>query len=246
MPVFCSPKTRFQRWGRRLIIIGVASFLVIAFSPLGKLIMMPLEDRFPQVRAESAQPAAQRPTGIIVLGGTVHMHVTNQRGVPSLFSGAERIIEAVKVARKFPKARILLVGGTNTVAENETSDAAIVKQVMIDLGIDPARIQTEENSRNTSQNARFAKRLARPKAGENWWLITSAYHMPRAIGCFRAVEWPVTAYPVDYYTGDKTSRFDPFYFALDGVTITDIAAKEWLGLLVYRLTGRSSALFPGP
>lgn len=243
---FLLTKTRFQRWGRRLVIFGAIGFLAIAFSPLGRLVMMPLEDRFPQIKAEHTLPAAKQPTGIIVLGGAVHMDVTNQRGVPSLVSGAERIFEAVKIAVKYPQTRIVLVGGTNTVADNPTADSTIVKKMMIDLGVDPARIETETRSRNTWQNAKFAKQLAKPKKGETWWLITSAFHMPRAIGCFRAAEWPVTAYPVDYYTGDKTSQFDPFYFALDGVTITDIAAKEWLGLLVYRLTGRSSALFPGP
>ncbi len=77
-------------------------------------------------------------------------------------------------------------------------------------------------------------------------MVTSAYHMPRAMGTFRQAEFEVTAYPVDYYTGGETSRFSPFYYAMDGVTITDTAAKEWLGLIVYKLTGRSSGFFPQP
>ncbi len=239
-------KTRFQRWGRRFIVIGIVGFLAIAFSPLGRQLMIPLEDRFPQIKAENPIAEAAQPDGIIVLGGTIHMRVSDQRGVPSIVSGAERIFEAVKIARKYPSARIILVGGPNTVGDNPTADSTVVKKMMIDLGIEPARLETETRSRNTWQNAEMAKQLAKPKKGETWWLITSAYHMPRAIGCFRAAAWPVTAYPVDYFTGGETSRFAPFYYALDGVTITDTAAKEWLGLLVYKATGRSSALFPGP
>ena len=156
----------------------------------------------------------------------------------------ERIIEAVKLAKRFPNARIILAGGPNTIASNPTPDSVIVKQLMTDMGINPERIEVEGRSRNTWQNAVLAKKLANPKPDENWYLVTSAYHMPRAIGCFRQVGFQVKAYPVDYLTGGEKTRFWPFYYALDGVTITDIATKEWVGLLAYWLTGRVSSIYP--
>ena len=174
------------------------------------------------------------------------MHISEYRGVPSIVSGAERIIEAVKLAKYAPNARIVLSGGPNTISSKPTADSVVVKQLMIDMGVDRARIETDERSRNTWQNALYAKDIAQPKPGQNWLLVTSAYHMPRAIGCFRRAGFTVTAYPVDYLTGGRKTQFWPFYYALDGVTITDIAAKEWVGLLAYWLTGRLSTPFPRP
>ena len=235
-------KLNRPKLGKFCVNFGVIALLLIAFSPLGRQLMIPLEDRFPLITINQLE--GEKVDGIIVLGGTIHMYVSDQRGVPSIVSGAERIIEAVKLAHKFPKARIVLAGGPNTVLANPTADATIVKQLMVDMKVDPARIEVEKNSRNTYQNALFAKKMSQPKKGENWLLVTSAYHMPRAIGCFRNVGFNVKAYPVDYHTGGEKSRFSPFYYALDGVTITDTATKEWLGLLVYWATGRSSSFFP--
>jgi uncharacterized SAM-binding protein YcdF (DUF218 family) len=100
----------------------------------------------------------------------------------------------------------------------------------------------ERYSRNTAENAAFTKQLVHPKAGEHWLLVTSGYHMPRAIGTFRKVGFPVDAYPVDWRIGPFVSINT---LAL-GLTNTDIAMHEWAGLLVYWLSGRSSELFPGP
>lgn len=237
-------RTRFKKYGKPMIKTGAVLLLLIAFSPLGRQIMLPLEDRFPLITFEQQK---QKPVdGIVVLGGTIQMVVSDQRGVPSIVSGAERIFEAVKLAHHFKQARIVLSGGPNSILDNPTADAEIVKQLMIDMGIKPERIEVEGKSRNTYQNAMFAKDMAKPKPGENWLLITSAYHMPRSMGVFRQVGFSVSPYPVDYYLGGEKSRFSPFYYALDGVTVTDTAAKEWLGLLVYKLTGRSNAYFPKP
>jgi len=49
------------------------------------------------------------------------------------------------------------------------------------LGVDKSRLLMERSSRNTEENAKFSKVLAAPKSGERWWLVTSAYHMPRAL-----------------------------------------------------------------
>ncbi|MEP3477480.1 MAG: YdcF family protein [Hyphomicrobiales bacterium] len=237
-------KTRWEKTGKLAVKVGAIGVLLVAFSPFGRQLMIPLEDRFSLITFEEQKK--KKVDGIVVLGGTVHMYVSDQRGVPSIVSGAERIIEAVKLATHFKEAKIVLSGGPNTFVKNPTPDAVIVKQLMVDMGIDAKRILVEGKSRNTWENAVFAKKLAQPKKGENWLLVTSAYHMPRAMGTFRQAEFEVAAYPVDYYTGGETSRFSPFYYAMDGVTITDTAAKEWLGLIVYKLTGRSSGFFPKP
>ncbi len=236
-------RTRWRSWSRRIIITASGALLLIAFSPLGRQLMIPLEDRFPLPSLSELE--GKNIKGLVVLGGTVHMTITDQRGVPSVVSGAERIIETVKLAKKFPQAQILLIGGPNTLISKPTPDSEIVRQMLLDMGLESSRIKTENRSRNTWQNAKYTRDMGVINRGENWLLITSAYHMPRAIGCYRAAGLTLIPYPVDYMTGGEASRFAPFYYAMDGFTITDMATKEWLGLLAYRLTGRIKQLFPG-
>lgn len=108
------------------------------------------------------------------------------------------------------------------------------------------RLILEERSRNTRENARFSAELANPKPGERWLLVTSAWHMPRAVGCFRRAGFPVTAYPVDYRTAGPrdATRFNTF--ASDGLLEFDLAVKEWIGLVAYKLAGYTDAWMPGP
>jgi uncharacterized SAM-binding protein YcdF (DUF218 family) len=108
------------------------------------------------------------------------------------------------------------------------------------------RITAEEQSRNTIENAVFSRLIANPKPSERWLLITSAYHMPRAMAAFRAAGFPVEAYPVDWRTRGPADLVRPFGAISDGLGRTDTAVHEWLGLLAYRLTGRSAELLPGP
>ena len=92
----------------------------------------------------------------------------------------------------------------------------------------------------------FVRIVAAPKSGERWLLVTSGYHMPRSIGAFRKAGFDVEAYPVDYRTGGPGDLLVPFGDVSGGLSRTDTAAREWIGLLMYRLSGQSSALFPGP
>ena len=118
-------------------------------------------------------------------------------------------------------------------------------------GLDVARILFEERSRNTQENAVLTRQLVRPGPDERWLLVTSAYHMPRSIGVFRAAGWPVIAYPVDYRTAAQIDlRAVLAGLAEPNVAKRlmelDLAVKSWVGLVAYWLMGRTSALFPAP
>jgi uncharacterized SAM-binding protein YcdF (DUF218 family) len=113
------------------------------------------------------------------------------------------------------------------------------------FGISRDRVLLETRSRNTAENAIFTKALVNPKSTERWLLVTSAQHMPRAVGCFRKAGFPVEAYPVGWRT---TQQFDLFgeRTLSSGLKRLDSAAYEWIGLFAYRVTGRTPALFPAP
>jgi len=229
-----------RRWGLRFVALGALLYVIAGFSPLGHWLMMPLEDRF--ARPELTEPV----DGIIVLGGSVDTFVSKGRGVTALNEAGERLTAGAALARRFPDARLVFSGGSGEIFFEGTTEAAGAKRLFAGLGIAPERLVLEDRSRNTAENAAFTRDLVQPQPGERWLLVTSAFHMPRAVGCFRAVGFDVIPWPVDYRTsgGEDIWRFFPR--ASEGLRRVDLAAKEWAGLLAYDITGRTSAFLPGP
>ena len=114
----------------------------------------------------------------------------------------------------------------------------------MDLGVPRQRLVLERNARNTWENAEIVYNLVKPKPGDKWLLVTSAFHMPRAVGVFRRFGWAIIPYPVDYHTSPDTIRA-PLSFAA-GLGTFENAFHEWLGLLSYWIAGKTDAAFPGP
>ena len=128
---------------------------------------------------------------------------------------------------------------------NRLPEADFVGPLLEGLGILGDRVVLEPNSRNTAENAAFTKELVKPKPGELWLLVTSAQHMPRAVGCFRRVGFPVEAYPVGWRTGRDGYLGSPSTFG-DSLARFDSATHEWVGLFAYWITGRTSEFLPSP
>jgi uncharacterized SAM-binding protein YcdF (DUF218 family) len=91
------------------------------------------------------------------------------------------------------------------------------------VGISRDRAILEDRSRNTVENAVFSKAIVQPKRGERWLLVTSAYHMPRAIGVFRKAGFPIEPYPVDWRTRGAEDMMRPFAVMSDGLQRSDTA-----------------------
>jgi uncharacterized SAM-binding protein YcdF (DUF218 family) len=233
--------TRFRRLASWLIVSSLVLIALLGYSPVGRMLLLLLEDRFPPWDASRGPP-----TGIVVLGGAISAEVSVARGVVALNGAAERITVAAELAHRYPDARIIFSSGSGSLDPTAPLEAPLAVQELVALGVAHDRITADEQSRNTIENAVFSHLLADPKPGERWLLVTSASHMPRAIGAFRAAGFPVEAYPVNWQTRglrDAGRLFDSF---AEGLSMTDHAAHEWLGLVVYRLTGKTSELFPGP
>jgi uncharacterized SAM-binding protein YcdF (DUF218 family) len=165
----------------------------------------------------------------------------------TLTLSGERLTIAARLARDLPDAKIIHTGGQGTFIQGQVTESEGAGQLFRDFGIDADRIILEDASRNTWENAVFTKELVKPEPGQRWLLVTSAYHMPRSMGVFEAAGWTgVTPYPVDYRTRGAVDRALGFNGASKGLRRFDIAFKEWVGMAVYWITGRSSHLFPGP
>jgi uncharacterized SAM-binding protein YcdF (DUF218 family) len=233
--------TRWRRAGVALMGIGIVLLAIAGFSPLGNALILPLEDRFPPW-----DPGRGAPDGIVVLGGSVSAAISAWRHAPQLNESAERITTGAALARRYPKARLVFTGGSARLVFNEAKEGDYAEQLLLSLGIPRERLTIERRSRNTWENAVFTKALVKPKPGERWLLVTSAAHMPRAIGIFRKASFPVEAYPVDWRTRGPVDLAWPFYGESDGLARVDVAAHEWIGLAAYWISGRTSAFFPGP
>ncbi len=233
--------TRFARAGRRLMVASLLLIGVVGLTPVGNALILPLEQRFPKWDA-----ARGAPDGIISLGGAFDTVVSPARGEVALNEAAERLTAVAELARRYPAARVVFSGGSGRLIIQGATEAELAARLFESFGIAKERVMLEDKSRDTDENARFTKEAVKPKPGERWLLVTSAYHMPRSVGLFRAVEFPVEPFPVDYRTRGPADLLRPFYSVGDGLRRTDTAAREWSGLLVYWLIGRTRELFPAP
>jgi len=232
--------TRFRRLASWLVVTSLVLIAFVGYSPLGRMLILPLEQRFPPWN-----PSQGPPDGIVVLGGAIAPALSIARGAVALNESAERITATAELARRYPNARIVFSGGTGSLFDAPIEAPIAVKEFEA-LGVAHDRITAEEQSRDTIENAVFSRLIAQPKPGEHWLLVTSAFHMPRAVAAFRAAGFPVEAYPVDWRTRGPIDATKPFTSLTGGLSMTDYAVHEWVGLLVYRLTGRITELFPGP
>jgi uncharacterized SAM-binding protein YcdF (DUF218 family) len=230
---------RRRRLGMTLSAFSIILLAICGWSPVGALALAPLENRFavPDIR--------QPPTGVIMLGGAVDIQLTADRKMVVLNDGGERLIETAALAHRFPTARIFLSGGFGQIgSETDPSESAIARRFLLSVGVAPERISMEEKSRTTCENAAESFKALNPKAGETWLLVTSAWHMPRSVACFRAEKFDIVPYPVDFRTRG-TKRWRPVNKAAQiGLEDIDIAFHEWIGLIVYRLTGKTAEILP--
>lgn len=232
---------RRRRAGTVLLAAGVLLMAVCTALPIGLWLMLPLENRFPR-------PAAypERIDGAIVLGGGINGVITEARGVPTFGDTMERFATLPELARRYPDARVIFTGGPPWHGPGTPiPEAAVIERFLRQQGLPRNRVLLEDRARSTRENALFSLPLARPQPGERWLLVTSASHMPRAMGVFRQAGWPeLQPWPVDYRTAGRPVLDLPSMS--DRLLELDAAAYEWYGLLYYRLLGYTSALFPGP
>lgn len=233
-----------RRRGLRLAAVALAVYVLAGLVPVGNALLLPLEQRFAE--AVPAEATAGPLAGIVILGGFEDGWVSSGRPGLTINEAAERLTEGIRIALKRPEARVVFTGGVGRLWPAGVTAGGPVGALLSDVGIGPDRIVLEERSRNTFENAVLTRDLVQPKPGERWLLVTSAYHMPRAVGVFRTAGFDVAPYPVDYRTRDAGDIWRLFDRIPAGHERLDLAAREWLGLVSYRLMGRTDAVLPGP
>jgi uncharacterized SAM-binding protein YcdF (DUF218 family) len=225
---------RWPRAGRRLVGMALAVLVLMAWKPLPEAIIRQLESRYPEM-APNAKLEGY--VGVVVLGGATESGRTQMAHVqPMLNDAAERMTGTVAVLRYNPTLRVLFTGGEGALMGIGQSEAERAKMFFDSLGLSGPQVQYESASRNTYENAVLTAKLPGVDLTQRWLLVTSAWHMPRSMATFKKAGWNVTAYPVDFRTGDSSDWLD---FSMAGGAVEwQLALHELVGLLAYKLTGR--------
>jgi uncharacterized SAM-binding protein YcdF (DUF218 family) len=229
-----------KRVGTWMAALSIVVLAAAGYVPIGNFFIHLLEERFPPWDVSHGAP-----DGIVVLGGAISPRLSRAHGETVIDGDAGRIIALAKLARAYPAARIVYSGGDASLFADESPEADYIYPLLDSFGIARERVLLEKRSRNTFENAAFTKQLVNPKPGERWLLVTSALHMPRAIGCFRKVGFQVEAYPVGWRTAGKLDANSDRTLS-DGIKRLDAAAYEWIGLAAYWVSGKTAELLPSP
>lgn len=239
-------RIRLRRIGR-LCLGGalVVAALVLAIDP-GALLLARLERAYPPPPKVDAVADRLDPAGIIVLGGAVDLALSDAVGHLQVNRAAERPLVFAELARAFPQVPAVYSGGAGRPEDRgRVGEAARIGPLLARLGLPPERVFLETASRSTAENARraaalLAERGIAPRTDASpWILVTSARHMPRALGVFAAAGFsPLLAWPTDYSLPPSGPVWRPTLNLPAAFGRADAAAYELAGLLWYGITGR--------
>lgn len=218
------PRQWPQKMSRRLSLAAFGLLLLSGWEWPAQRLLQALEDRHPR------PPIPQEPVaGVVVLGGALGPgSVAARRGQVPMNDAAERMTEAMALARRHPAWTVVFSGGDGHILSTEDRpEAWLAAQLWAQNDLPAAQLRLEDKSRNTAENAVFSARLPQLDPKAHWLLITSAWHMPRALEIFQQAGWHVTPWPVDY-------RSDPVllkYSLADAPKLWQLALKEYVGRL---------------
>lgn len=226
------------RGGLLLLLLVTLSVIPVWWYPVGDVLLYPLETRF-----KMPLSAPTDVDGIIVLGGGEDYRQSRVWQQPQLGEGGERFLTGATLARDYPTVPVIYSGGSPLINQPDNGEMIVfASQLFQQSGLDPKRLMLETSSRNTAENFRELRAIL-PNADGHYLLVTSAFHMPRAMGVAQSQGLNITAYPVDYRSAPPDKREFKADF-LEHLTQLDLAVREWIGLLAYYLTDRTATLFP--
>ena len=219
------------------LLAGTLLFVVL-FTSIGAWSLQQLEARYPRLTLTTP------PACMIVLGGAFDLEVSAGRGGMEMNQAADRFIEAARLGRLYPQARILVSGGDGSFSGEYKGDADLSPAYFEAMGIAPARIIREPASRNTAENVGETRALLETYHLTDCLLITSAYHMPRAKALFDQAGVTTLPWPTDYRSSGRVELRLDFTQPSLNAQLASTAAREWGAIWFSRLSGQSDPLGP--
>ena len=215
-----------------------AAVVIISATPLADTLAYGLENRI-----DAGAYDIDTVAGAIVLGGATDFgELAEAHETYVINDSAERLTTILSLRRRRPDLPILISGGSGRLFDYAVREADVTRMFLTEVGVDPDSVMFEDRSRNTYENAAYTAEMLEDRPGP-YLLVTSSWHMPRALGCFRKVGVDVIPYPVDYRARPPSwalNRID----AQERFNRLDRVLYEAVGLITYRLVGRTDALLP--
>lgn len=221
------------RWQDRrpsfVVLMSALALVAPLLFPIASWLTLPLEQRFERPALRDLDEAR----AIVVLGGVLSPNRSRLVGEVVIHNSAERLTTGAYLARQLPE--------TSLIFSSFAHEAAWARRFWTEQGIDTSRIVLDSTANTTASNAHGVLELLNPTE-DTIVLVTSAKHLPRAVGAFLNVGFEkVIPYPTDY-----RAPYRSFTSLHGNWSLVTESLHEWLGLLVYWLNGDSSIFFPGP
>ena len=221
---------RAPRFLRALLGVACALMLFCSTQVGTQLLQHAVERNAPRSMREGVTYDA-----VIVLSGFVSDEAMRRYPGPAYGNAVDRMLAGFELLRSGRARTAILTGGAP--GETTWSEAAVMRRQLVAWGIEPSRLIEEPRARNTRENAVESARIARARGFHSLLLVTSAAHMERSLGCFRAVDLAVDTYPVDYSVGGWVSARWSLLPRAENLETSERALREFMGRLVYRLRG---------
>lgn len=222
----------FRKLGSLSALISALVLFVTLYTTTGSLALQNLEDRY----TKPADPEAL--SCMIVLGGVFESEVTTARSGIEFNQAADRFVEALRLALKYPQSRILISGGDGSFSGVYEGEAQASERFFTAFGVPSDRMVKDNTSRTTYENTVNTTQLLEAAGLNNCALITSAFHMPRSVALFKKAGISVTPWPVDFRTSGKVTLGLDFTQPSLNAQLTATAVREWMALIGYRIAGR--------
>ena len=230
--------TRWHRAGRRLLLAGALLLLVLSNRQVGRALLRPLESQYPaipEIAVGTPIPAPLKACRVIVVLGGGHADSASLSATQKLSSSAlSRLTEGVRLARLLPEATLIVSGPADG---RGATHASVLAAAAVSLGLDPRRIVQIDSARDTDDEAQEMRRRIGP--GVPFALVTSAWHMPRAVALMRRAGLAPLPCPTDFLSraGGEVHAGD-WLCDLSGLEQSTWAIYERLGAAWARLQGK--------
>lgn len=226
---------RRARWRRQRLFGGLALAVLWLFST--DLVSNTLFHRL-EHQVESTNIPEQVYDAVVLLGGAGDERVDAETGQLAFNENVERLIATHRVLADGHARFAILSGAANEAALADHSEARTLARQLVLWGIPPARLILEEQARNTHENAVYSKELAIRHGFAKVLIVTSAFHMSRAVECFGAVGMPVDTLLVDYRAHVHPDPFPKMILPrANALAMSTEYFREIFGLRIYRLQG---------
>lgn len=193
----------FRRLSRFVAFVALTQTVAFSLPLVSDLMMLPLQEEA-RIEAQAAVPCCY--DSIVVLGGAVVPPMLPGSPDPSLTNASDRVWHAARLFKRGVAPRIIVTGGNVLLSEGRptTSEAEAMRRFLTDLGVPQEAIVEEGKAINTIENIRFVRELVKEKKVA---LVTSAFHMPRALRLARLAGLDAAAFPTNLL-GRSEARMD--------------------------------------